>query len=87
MSEIKASNQNKEELTFEAAMARLEQISDALAKEGVSLEDSMKLYAEGVELVRLCNGKLDAAERQIKLLECNGDGELVEKDFPATDAV
>ena len=79
MSETKKTK--KEELTFEEAMAKLERISEALAKEGIALEESMKLYSEGVELVRFCSEQLEKAERKIKLLECNQDGELTETDF------
>lgn len=80
MSDVKK-NPKEENMTFEEAMARLEAVSSELAKEGISLEEAMKLYGEGVELVRICNGKLEVAERTIKLLGMTEEGEITETDF------
>jgi len=79
MSDVK--KKQTENMTFEEAMARLEAVSAALAREGISLEESMKLYGEGVELVRICNEKLEVAERTIKLLGLTEDGEITETDL------
>ena len=57
--------------TFETAMARLEEISRILAENNVTLDESLKLYAEGVKLLKFCNTKLEQA--QIKISEINGD--------------
>ena len=73
----------KTEIDFEAAMERLDKITEELSKEGVSLEGALALYEEGVGLVRACNKKLDETDRKIKILQLSGDGELVEKDFIA----
>ncbi|MBQ5327404.1 MAG: exodeoxyribonuclease VII small subunit, partial [Oscillospiraceae bacterium] len=43
--------------TFETAMARLEEISQLLAENDVTLDESVKLYAEGVKLLKFCNSK------------------------------
>lgn len=58
----------KESVTFEAAMTRLEAVVRALEDGKTSLEESMKLYEEGVALVRLCSGKLEEAERRVNIL-------------------
>lgn len=58
----------EESITFEAAMTRLEAVVRALEDGKTSLEESMKLYEEGVALVRVCSGKLDEAERRVKVL-------------------
>lgn len=79
MSDVK--KKQTENMTFEEAMARLEAVSSALAQEGISLEESMKLYGEGVELVRICSKKLEVAERTIKLLGMTEDGEITETDL------
>ena len=68
---------------FEAAMSRLDKITDELSKEGVSLEDALALYEEGVGLVRACNKKLEETERKIKILQLSVGGELSEQDFKA----
>ena len=71
----------KSEINFETAMKRLEAISSELEKEGVSLEDSLALYEEGVALVRKCNEQLENAERKVKILRMTPDGEMLEEDF------
>ena len=72
---------NKENLTFETAAARLEEIVRLLEGGKSSLDESLKLYEEGVSLVRICQEAIDGAERRIKVLTANENGELVEKDF------
>lgn len=74
-------NENKRNVNFEEAMARLDKITEELSKEGVSLESALALYEEGVGLVRECNKKLDDTDRKIKVLQLSGDGALEEKDF------
>ncbi len=57
------------DITFEQALARLNEIADILVKNEVSLDESIKLYAEGVELFRFCNTKLEQAELTIKTID------------------
>lgn len=71
----------KENLTFECAVERLEEIVRLLENGKASLDDSLKLYEEGVSLVRFCSEALDSAEKKIKMLSVGDGGELVEKDF------
>ena len=71
----------KENMTFEAANARLEEIVKLLERGSSSLDESLKLYEEGVSLVRFCNEALDNAEKKIKILAQGADGKLIEKDF------
>lgn len=71
----------KENMTFEAATARLEEIVKLLEKGSSSLDESLKLYEEGVALVRFCNGALDNAEKRIKVLAPTVNGEMIQKDF------
>ncbi len=70
-----------EELSFEEALKRLEETVNALESGAVPLEESLKLFEEGVSLVKLCNSKLDAAEQRVKILKKNGDGEITEEDM------
>ncbi|KGI85713.1 MULTISPECIES: exodeoxyribonuclease VII small subunit [Exiguobacterium] len=68
----------QEELTFEAALARLEEIVTQLETGEVALEEAMTLYEEGVRLSALCQTKLTAAEQKMdEILEL--DGTLREK--------
>ena len=72
---------NKENHTFEQSMARLEQIVRAMERGDVSLEESLKLFQEGTELVRSCGKLLDEAELQVKKIMTAPDGSPVEEDF------
>ena len=76
-----AKNIDKNNITFEGAQARLEEIVKVLEGSSVSLDDSLKLYEEGIELVRVCNEKLENAEMKIKLLHENANGSVDESDF------
>ena len=77
-------NENNE-LNFEAALKRLEEIALALENTGAQLETSLALFEEGVGLIKECNAKLDAAEQKVKLLVNNGNGSYDEKDLPKTE--
>ena len=71
----------KENLSFESAIVRLEEIVKLLEKGNSSLDESLKLYEEGISLVRYRNTALDTAENKIKILSADNGGKLVEKDF------
>jgi exodeoxyribonuclease VII small subunit len=66
--------------TFEQALQQLEQIVQKLEKGELPLEDSLKLYEDGIRLSRLCHGKLEEAEGRIEVLLKDARGE------PVTDA-
>ena len=67
--------------TVEEKMQRLEEIVRAMERGDVALEESLKLFQEGTELVRSCGKLLDDAEQQVKLVLSGPDGEPVEEDF------
>ncbi len=71
-------------MTFEAALARLEVIVGALDAGSAPLDDSLKMFEEGVALVRLCNERLDHAEQRMKILMKQEDGSYDERDFQST---
>ena len=71
------------EMTFESAMLRLEEIVNQLDGGKATLDDSLKLYEEGIKLVRLCSDRLDKAEQKIKIVRRDASGELAEEDFNA----
>ncbi|MEA2074290.1 MAG: exodeoxyribonuclease VII small subunit [Euryarchaeota archaeon] len=61
------------EITFEDAMKRLEEIVETLGEGNLSLEDSLKMFQEGMGLCKICNKKLDEAEYKVeKLMEKEG---------------
>ena len=72
---------NEKNMTFENAMLRLEQIVRAMERGDVALDESLKLFQEGTELVRSCGKLLDEAELQIKKVMTDADGSPVLEDF------
>ncbi len=72
---------NPENQTFEQSMARLEQIVRAMERGDVALEESLKLFQEGTELVRSCQKLLDEAQLQVKKIMTAPDGSPVEEEF------
>lgn len=69
--------------TFEESMSRLEEIVRTLESGSVTLDESLKLYEEGIALVRTCSLKLDDAEKKIKLLNVTAEGIAEETGFEA----
>ena len=67
--------------TFEESMTRLEQIVRSMERGDVALEESLKLFQEGTELVRSCQKLLDEAQMQVKKILTAPDGSPVEEDF------
>ena len=72
---------SKKSTTFEENMQQLEQIVRALERGDVPLEESLKLFQEGTELVRKCGKILDEAQLQVKKIASAADGTPVEEDF------
>ena len=59
----------KKEIKFEEALERLAQINEELESENISLDDSVKLFKEGIKLSKLCQKKLDEAKLEIEKIE------------------
>ena len=76
-----------DEPSFEIALARLEEIAVALEGGDRPLEESLKLFEEGIALTRQCAARLDHAQRRIDLLSRDARGEPVLVPFdPGPDA-
>ncbi len=71
----------KKKMSFEQAMARLDEIVTTLERGEAPLEESMKLFEEGSKLMRECTALLDAAEQNVKLMTAGEGGEPQEKPF------
>ena len=54
--------------TFENALKKLEQITASLEHGELGLDQSLKTFDEGVQLINFCNAKLEEARSQVKLL-------------------
>lgn len=71
----------KDNLSFEEALSRLEEISSKLDSGKIGLEESISLYEQGSELLGYCEKLLDVAEQKVNLLKINSDGSLEETEF------
>ena len=63
------------ELSFEKALAELEKLVAQMEGGGLSLEQALAAHQRGLELARTCQERLEAAQRQVKVLE----GEVLKK--------
>ncbi len=66
----------KKEMTFEGAMERLEEVVATLESGEMELEVALKLYEEGIGLVRTCTTRLETARQKIGMLQMQADGSV-----------
>jgi exodeoxyribonuclease VII small subunit len=69
------------EKKFEASLARLEEIVEELEKGDLPLEKSLKLFEEGIKLSRVCNKRLEEAERKVEILVKDKNGNIKAEPF------
>lgn len=74
---------NQKNQSFEENMQRLELIVRKMEQGDVPLEESLKLFQEGTDLVRKCTELLDKAQLQVTLVTNGQDGLPTEEDFRA----
>ncbi len=72
---------DRDGLTFEQAIDRLEKIVADMEAAELPLEDVLKKYEEGTRLVRFCNQKLEEAEKKIEVLTKKADGTVALEPF------
>ena len=65
-----------EEIPFEKAYQRLEEIVESLERGEASLDEAMKVFEEGMSLAKTCTDKLNEAEARLKRLVKGEDGEF-----------
>jgi len=70
---------------FEESLKKLETIVDQLEKGDISLEESLKLFEEGVGLSAACKKELDAAEGKVQMLVKQRDGSVKAEPFPTKE--
>ncbi len=66
--------------TFETAMKRLEEIVKQLEDGSLTLDESLKVYEEGMELSQFCSAKLNEAEGKVQRLVKQGNEFKLESD-------
>lgn len=72
---------SRKKLSFEESMTRLEQIVRSMERGDVALEESLKLFQEGTELVKDCQKLLEEAQLQVKKIMTAPDGSSMEEAF------
>ncbi len=72
---------DEKEIKFEDALARLEGVVDRLESGELPLEESLRLFEEGVHLTKVCTHRLEEAERRITILLKDERGEVLEAPF------
>lgn len=77
------SKNDNEKISFEAAMAGLEEIVSKLESGDITLEESMSLFTEGMKLSKICNSKIEEIEHKITMLVSDEKGDLHEVEFDA----
>lgn len=67
--------------TFEDSMTELEGIVTKLEAGDITLDDSLKLFEQGIKLAKNCQKKLDDAEKKVKILTTDETGNMKLEDF------
>ncbi len=70
-----------EEIKFEKALEKLEEIVEQLEAGDLSLEDALKRYEQGVKLSAICQKRLSQAEKKVEMLVRAQDGKLSKEPF------
>ena len=71
---------SEKEINFEELIEKLEEITNKLEKEQLSLDESVKLFEQGMKISKDCNSKLEDAEKRITIL-INQNNEIKEENF------
>ena len=72
---------NKEDINFEESMKKLEEIANKLEKNDLDLDESVKVFEEGMKLSKKCSEILENAEKRITILINDGKDNLTEENF------
>lgn len=72
-------------ITFEQAMAELDEKVRGLESGNMTLEESLTAFSEAIKLVKVCNTKLDGAKEKVRILLENEDGSITDAPFDGED--
>ncbi|MFG6331508.1 MAG: exodeoxyribonuclease VII small subunit [Lachnospiraceae bacterium] len=64
--------ENKEEFRLEEGLEKIEALLEKLSDQEVSLEESFRLYQEGMELLKQCSARIDHVEKQMLQIDEEG---------------
>lgn len=71
----------QKKISFEDAMMKLDDTVRQLESGGLPLDESIRVFEEGIKLIKICNEKLEAAEQKVRLLTENADGSVTDASF------
>ena len=72
-------------MTYEVAMAQLKELASQLESGELTLDESLEVYAKAVELIKLCNKKLQDTQKQMTVLIEDFEGAMKEVPFNEED--
>lgn len=73
------------DINFEEAMTRLEGDVKRLESGNMTLDESIAAFEEAVKLIRVCNERLENAERRVRILTESADGSITDMPFDLSD--
>ena len=68
-------------ISFETAISQLEEKVRQLESGSMSLDESIDAFEKAVSLVKICNQRLDSAERKVRILIESADGTITDENF------
>lgn len=71
--------------SFEQNIKELEEIVTALENGETTLDESLKLFEQGIKLSKTCQSMLDKAQQKVTVLLQNNDGEITEENFAGSE--
>lgn len=75
----------KDDISFESAIEKLEYEVKKLEEGNMSLDESLESFESAVKLVKICNEKLETAERRVRILVEGADSEVTDREFDSGD--
>jgi exodeoxyribonuclease VII small subunit len=76
----------KDEITFETAITRLEELTNQLESGTLTLDESVKVFEEGIKLSKFCENKLQNIEQRITVIENSDYVEPEIEESPSSDS-
>jgi len=73
-------------ISFEAAIEKLDLIVSRLESGALSLDESLSLFEEGVGIIKICNERLDKAEQRVRILTEDKSGTVSDAPFISDEA-
>ena len=70
---------------FEESIKELEEIVEKLERGDASLDESLKLFENGIKLSKSCQKMLDNEEKKVSILMQNDEGEMEKQDFTGVE--